>query len=542
MSYWVITNDWNSNTFRTYKIDCSGLNPNPVVSVAGRVLNQNIYSNIGVLRVSGDGKMLVQTNAHGRPITTPTDEFFQLFDFDNATGQITNARNIPLSNDGYYWGAEFSPNSKLLYVVNPFSKSIHQFDVSSGNSTTILQSKQVLAVPDGSIAAISMAADQKLYIVTSKDYLHVINDPNNLGTACNLVLKQQSLAGGSSQLGLPNLSPGFFVNRAADFTYQSSAGCNGLMQFTSSLNVSNVTFEWDFGDGQTSTIQNPTHQFANINQTYVVKLKVRDATGCLDETISKPLIPAGGNLDVAFTTSVVCHQRLVNFRDSSQSTSAALNYFWDFGDGTSSNEVNPVHQYNTAGVYAVKLLVTAATGCMKDSSTIVVDFTPPLIDAGPDIQALSSSPIQLEARGGVRYRWEPPTFLSDPDISNPTMLPKDDITYVVTGYNSGGCFGTDTLKVTVSKNFLVEVPNAFTPGSSRNNSLRPLLRLVDHINFFRVYNRWGQLVFQTSEIGKGWDGTINGQLQPTGTYSWVLEVVDFDKNVIKKKGTSILIR
>ena len=172
-SYWVITNEWNSNIFRTYKIDCSGLNPNPVVSVVGQVLNQNIYSNIGVLRVSGDGKKLVQTNAHGRPITNPTNEFLQIFDFDNATGQITNARDIPLLNDGYYWGAEFSPNSNMLYVVNPYSKSIHQFDVGSNNPATILQSKQILSVTDGSIVGISMGPDLKLYIVTGKEYLHV---------------------------------------------------------------------------------------------------------------------------------------------------------------------------------------------------------------------------------------------------------------------------------------------------------------------------------------------------------------------------------
>jgi len=541
-SYWVITNEWNSNIFRTYKIDCSGLNPNPVVSVVGQVLNQNIYSNIGVLRVSGDGKKLVQTNAHGRPITNPTNEFLQIFDFDNATGQITNARDIPLLNDGYYWGAEFSPNSNMLYVVNPYSKSIHQFDVGSNNPATILQSKQILSVTDGSIVGISMGPDLKLYIVTGKEYLHVINDPNNAGTACNLVLKQQSLGGGTSQLGLPNLCPGFFVNRAAEFDFQSAGGCNGLMQFTSTVNASNVTIEWDFGDGQTSTLQNPTHQFADIRKTYIVKLRVKDVTGCLDETISKPLIPAGGTLNARFTTTVVCDQLRVNFQDATQSSSPSLSYFWDFGDGTNSNEVDPVHQYSSTGTYNVKLVVSVTTGCMKDSSSTVVEFNPPVIDAGPDIQAISSSPVQLQAKGGVRYHWEPSTFLSDPDIANPVMLPKDDITYVVTGYNDGGCFDTDTLKVTVLKNLLVEVPNAFTPGSNKNNSLRPLLRLVDHINFFRVYNRWGQLVFETTEIGKGWDGSISGQLQPTGSYTWMLEVVDVDKNIIKKKGTSILIR
>jgi gliding motility-associated-like protein len=541
-SYWVITNDWNSNIFRTYKIDCTGLDPNPVISTAGRVLNQNPYSNIGVLRVSGNGKMLVQTNAKGRPSDNPTDEFFQIFDFDNATGQITNGRDIPLSNDGYYWGGEFSPNSGMLYLVNPFSKSIHQFDVGSNNPTAILSSKQVLPVGDASLAGILMGPDLKLYIASGgHDYLHVINNPDNVGTACNLVLKQQPLGSGTSQLGLPNESPSFFVNRAADFTFQSSGGCNGLIQFTGIWNVSNLTIQWDFGDGQNSTALNPIHQFADINKTYTVKLTVKDASNCLNETIAKPVIPAGGNLKVGFNSTIVCDQLEASFHDETQSTSSSLVYTWDFGDGNTSADPNPVHQYSSVGIFIVKLVVTVATGCMNDSSSRVINFNPPVIDAGSDLQ-VSSNPVQLQASGGVRYHWTPSLYLSDPDIANPTMSAKDDITYVVTGYDDKECFSSDTLKITVLKNLLVEVPNAFTPGSPRNGSLRPLLRLIDHINYFRVYNRWGQLVFETKEIGKGWDGKLNGQLQPTGTYTWMIEVVDFNNNVIAKKGSSILVR
>src|SRR4030095_4965525 len=183
-SYWVITNEWNSNIFKVYKVDCNGVNPTPVVSVVGRVLDQNVYANIGVLRVSADGKMLLQSNARGRQLSNPTDEFFQIFDFDNATGQITNAKEIPLTNDGYYWGGEFSPNSKMIYLVNPYTKSVHQFDVSSNNPSAILSSKKILPVPDGTLGAIAMGADLKLYIATGgRAYLHVINDPDQPSTA-----------------------------------------------------------------------------------------------------------------------------------------------------------------------------------------------------------------------------------------------------------------------------------------------------------------------------------------------------------------------
>jgi hypothetical protein len=141
----------------------SGLNPTPVVSTVGRVLNQNVYSNIGVLRVSANGKLLLQTNVHGRPETPATNEFFQIFDFDNNTGQITNSREIPLLNDGYYWGGEFSP-CKCKHLVNPFSKSIHQFDVSL-NITTILTDQTNSAVTEEPLLA-SHGTRSKIYVAT----------------------------------------------------------------------------------------------------------------------------------------------------------------------------------------------------------------------------------------------------------------------------------------------------------------------------------------------------------------------------------------
>jgi hypothetical protein len=542
-SYWVITNDFNTNIFHAYQIDCAGLNPNAIVSTVGRVMNQNAYSNIGVLRVSGDGKTLLQTNAHGRPLTTPTDEFVQLFDFNNATGQVSNPREIPLQNDGYYWGGEFSPNSKMLYLVNPFSKVIHQFDLSSGNIATIIASKQVISVTDGTLAGIAMAPDQKLYVATGgRDYLHVINDPNQQGSACNLVLKQLQLKSRNCQLGLPNFNPNFFVNRAVDFDFQSSGGCNGLIQFTSLVKISNANLLWDFGDGQTSSAANPTHQYANINNSYLVKLTVEDNSSCFHEVVSKSVIPSGGMLDAGFSTSITCDELLVQFSDSSQSTSPSLSYDWSFGDGNTSTDQNPAHTYSSTGSYPVQLIVTASNGCMRDTFTRTISMVPPIINAGPDIHVVSIGPIQLQATGGIQYHWVPSTYLSDPDIANPLMNAKDDIVYVITGYDAQGCSGKDTLKVIVEKNLLVEVPNAFDPSHSANQYLRPLLRLIDHINYFKVYNRWGQLVYQTKEIGKGWDGTISGQLQPAGVYAWMIEVVDYNKNVIRKKGTSVLVR
>ncbi len=541
-SYWVITNEWSSSIFKVYKIDCSGLNTTPVVSNVGLPLNEAVYCNIGTLRVSPDGKKLIQTNAKGRGQAVPVNEYAQFFDFDNATGVITNPRTIPLVNDGYYFGAEFSPDSRFLYLVNTFSKSVHQFDVSSGNIATIIGSKQILAAPVGTIAGVSMGPDQKLYISTTSPYFHVINDPNNAGAACNLVLNQQYLGGRSSQLGVPNITSSFYANRAVDFQFQSTAGCNGVIQFTASVQIPGLTLNWDFGDGQTGSGMNPSHTYSNINTQYLVKLIGTDNTGCVYEAVSKKIIPAGGEINAAFGATIDCEALEVAFLDSTTYVSSNYQLIWDFGDGNTSNSSNPFHTYSQPGIYPVKLIVNGAGGCISDTITKSINLIKPLINAGPDIQVISSSPVQLKATGAVQYHWEPATFLDNPEIANPIMIPRDDITYIVYGTGPTGCVASDTIKVSVNKTMVIEVPSGFVPGTNRNNFLRPLLRLVDHINYFRVYNRWGQLMYETKEIGAGWDGTVNGVLQSAGAYTWMLEVQDINGKIVNKKGTTVLVR
>lgn len=541
-SYWVITNQAFTDVFRVYRVDCSGVNTTPVESTVGKRTDESDYTNIGVLRVSPDGKYLIQTNVKGRGIGTPTNEYAQLFDFDNNTGVISNPRLIPLLNDGYYFGAEFSPNSQFLYITNTASKTVHQFDVSSGNLAAILASKQILPASEGVIAGITLGPDEKIYIATGSDYLHVINDPNNSGAASNLVLHQQMLGTRQSQLSVPNINPNFLTNKPVDFTFTVAANCNGLVQFNSQVQIAGVNYSWDFGDGESATGPNPTHTYTNVNNEYLVKLTVTDNVGCVNEVVGKKIIPAGGTIEGGFSAVVECDQLQISFTDTTKYPNGSYTTVYHFGDGGMSNDNNPVHVYPQNGTYTVKQITIGGGGCVTDTVERTFDFTKPIISAGPDITATTPNLIQLNATGGVRYHWDPPTNLSDPDIANPLMNPRDDMTYVVTGYNDNGCFNNDTINIKAIKDLLIEVPNAFAPASARNAVLRPLLRLIDHINYFRVYNRWGQLVFETKEIGKGWDGTIKGDKQATGTYTWMLEVVDFNGVVYKKIGTSVLIR
>jgi gliding motility-associated-like protein len=89
----------------------------------------------------------------------------------------------------------------------------------------------------------------------------------------------------------------------------------------------------------------------------------------------------------------------------------------------------------------------------------------------------------------------------------------------------------------------VFVPSAFTPNNDGiNDVLRPLAVGMQQIQFFQIYNRWGQVVFTTQQNGKGWDGRINGQLQSNNTYVWMVKAIDFTGAVYFKKGTVTLVR
>ena len=118
------------------------------------------------------------------------------------------------------------------------------------------------------------------------------------------------------------------------------------------------------------------------------------------------------------------------------------------------------------------------------------------------------------------------------------------VTYIVRATNAAGCYGQDTITVKLfEKGPDIYMPSGFTPNrDGLNDVLRPICVGIKELNFFRIYNRWGQLVFSTTEIGKGWDGTISGQEQSTANFVYMVQGVDYIGKVIFKKGNVMLVR
>ena len=194
------------------------------------------------------------------------------------------------------------------------------------------------------------------------------------------------------------------------------------------------------------------------------------------------------------------------------------------------------------------LTATDTVGCPKPKTdTILVTVIPPITAyAGADTAVVPGQPLQLMASGGSSYLWDPASFLSDPTIANPIATfdaSVDSVTYTVK-VSEGSCSATDQITVRVYKNGPdILVPSGFTPnGDGRNDVIRPILYGITKLNYFSLYNRWGQLVFTTSEVNKGWDGIFSGAAQPAGTYVYQTEGVDFTGKVVFRKGTVVLIR
>jgi gliding motility-associated-like protein len=203
-------------------------------------------------------------------------------------------------------------------------------------------------------------------------------------------------------------------------------------------------------------------------------------------------------------------------------------------------------------VYYV-LTVHDTLGCPKPvSDTVLVDVTPAIIVfAGNDTSIVVGQPLQLNATSSndsVSYAWSPSSWLSSTTINNPVVnvysTTVDSVTYLLTVTTAHGCTGSDNIKVVVYKTKPdIFMPNAFTPNADgKNDVFKPILVGIAKLDFFKVFNRWGQLVYATSQSGQGWDGTLAGYPQNTGTFVYTVQGKDYLGNTIAKKGTFILVR
>ncbi|MBC9913667.1 PKD domain-containing protein [Chitinophaga varians] len=205
----------------------------------------------------------------------------------------------------------------------------------------------------------------------------------------------------------------------------------------------------------------------------------------------------------------------------------------------------PITFANPVDTTRFTVTVTDTLGCPKKvTASVLVQVVPQVhAFAGNDTIVMLNIPFQLLATGGVRYTWTPVTGLNNPNIPNPVTLINRDVTYTVTAYSKEGCTGADDIFVRFIAGPEIYIPNAFSPnGDGLNDVFRPIPVGMVQMDFFRVFDRWGKLMYDNTTYMKGWDGRVNGQPAAVGTYVWVVQGRDINHKTVLRKGTVTLIR
>lgn len=298
-------------------------------------------------------------------------------------------------------------------------------------------------------------------------------------------------------------------------------------------------FTWSPGTGVSdTTIKNPFIQpIGNSNYKLVASVGKCSATDDINlNTVPYPQVAASADTTICFGQSV----------DISAVTNAPIFAWSPTNSLTRFNTLNPTATPVDSVFYTITVQ-DPSSGCPKPSSDQVVVTALPRIMAfaGYDTTIVINQPLQLNATGGAAYAWSPSTGMNNTNIFNPIVIisSPDTITYHVI-VSVANCTASDDIKVTIFKTLPdIFVPSAFTPNNDQTNDLlRAKVLGMKQFNYFRVYNRWGQMLFSTSTLNQGWNGRYGGVDQPSGTYIYVAQAIDYTGKVFDKKGTAVLIR
>lgn len=384
-----------------------------------------------------------------------------------------------------------------------------------------------------------------------------------------------------------------FDGEDVDFSVTDSIGCFPItVNFTDETEIGSPidSWDWDFGDGGSSTLENPSHEYLSPGP-YNVTLTVTTEDGCVEDTtitilspmpfyyydtqdidlcegesviIDGELIMTSGTyedtiaigpfcdsvitynvevygglmVDYDYSASTNCLPIIIDFLDLTTVLSGGESWLWDFGDGGTSSIQNPSYTYTEAGTYSVVLSVTNSIGCSYEITKMVTvsgslqpeaafSYTPPVVGTDQEVQFTDES-INAES-----WVW---TFGDGGGSTDqhPTYTYDEVGIYVVELIVFNGvCEDSTSQTIVVEEEILFFIPNAFTPdGDLFNERFTPVFTSgFDPYDYhLSIYNRWGELLFESFNAATGWNGTYGGRLVQDGVYIWKIEFGDINND------------
>lgn len=419
---WVITHEWGTNNFRSYLVDaCNGLNTTPVISSTGTVHNHQSggvnTGSIGYLKASPQG------NKVGLAIYTQAGvsaTHFELFDFNSATGVLSNPLSLPSPNptlppgESFMrpYGVEFSPDGTFFYGGLNTTGQIYQYDLLAGNNSSIAASATLIGTGTGpninKIGGLQLAIDGNIYV--SRDaisFLGRIDNPNTFGAS--YVDNGVSLLGRAGRLGLPTFIQSFFLDLPDIWIGYSGDDCEGNDIYFS-LNGTDLplvtSVDWSFSNGDTynnmpgsATVNTSfnTSGTQTVTATYYFDCYYVVLTGVF-EVFPSP------NVNISNAPATFCSDDPIVTLSGSPSGGT-----WS-GPGIISNGFNP--SAAGPGTHTITYSYTSSNGC---SSTDDVQFTvnsiptlgnaPTPNDADCGLSNGSLTGASINGNGGFNYSW-----------------------------------------------------------------------------------------------------------------------------------------
>lgn len=269
--------------------------------------------------------------------------------------------------------------------------------------------------------------------------------------------------------------------------------------------------------------------------TLTYTLVATDASGCRQDTtitvaVHQPL-PVWAGPDTAICPGSIVQLTAVNGQQYQWAPPMPLD------DPTSAN---PMATPTASTLFTVRK--TDSVGCMLTDTVSITVFPSPTAEAGQSQTIPENTSLQVFGSGGVFYQWAPPQFFSDPNAASPIVTLSDSTWLVLQVEDANGCTDVDSVFIAVLVNPRILIPNGFSPNSDGKNDVFAISANVVFQRFqLQIFNRWGQMVFTTNDAGSGWNGRIENQPAPTGTYVWQMEAQLPDGRFIHRQGNVTLL-
>lgn len=313
----------------------------------------------------------------------------------------------------------------------------------------------------------------------------------------------------------------------AAFTFSPGQSCTSPVdvQFDNNSNGA-IGFQWDLGNGQTTALNDPVGTYPAPG-TYTIELIATNQYGCTDTATADFTVHPTPVADYTVEPNPACATYPVQFIDQSLNNSI---WEWSFGDGGTSMAEDPVHTYMQPGLYDITLIVEGAGGCTDTllvEDGMVVNPTP-IAEFGWDTLLTLDNALQFNnlSLGSVQWWWDFGDDETSTEFEPVHLFPADGGPFVVclVAENALQCPDTICKVINVPGDLGAYVPNAFTPdGDGLNDGFRPTMVGfdTDRWNYrFMIFDRWGQLFFDTNDRSAEWNGTFGGQQSPVDVYVW----------------------